>query len=466
MRQRYRHPALNLLMFGRWDDALGWLHAQSTDVAPRYKLDDVLSSFGDRAAMPALIEGLVDDLYAAGHQAAGALALAWSMMLADPRNPASFRFLPQLQFEVDHAEVDEEDWDELRRRIRQWWCGAEGAWIGSDVSIFRLAAVEVEDEKIIRNLAEVDPVAWRPPDSGTTSTPASLFADLGLPHLVVMPKEKSTKLNNFHAAYKPLVDAALPLVIVARLAQIRHALHEEFPHATAAVDLLLRDLRDGKPFRLKPVCICGPAGAGKSRMVRRLVDLVDRTLWLYRFDCASSTDGHFAGTSKGWGNTEASVPMRAIAQSRIANPVVMLDEIDKAAASITNGQLSHSLLAFLERETAARYRDQSLDAEVDLSGVSFISTANDPTRISGPLRDRFRMIRVPAPTLKHLPALSRHVMRDLAIEDESRSHDAPLAKDELEVIARAWRRAGFSMRALQKIVGATLDARDGFAMRH
>jgi hypothetical protein len=57
-------------------------------------------------------------------------------------------------------------------------------------------------------------------------------------------------------------------------------------------------------------------------------------------------------------------------------------------------------------------------------------------------------------------------MRDLAIDDEARQHDAPLATDELAVIAKAWARARFSMRALQKIVAATLEARDSYAPRH
>jgi ATP-dependent Lon protease len=75
-------------------------------------------------------------------------------------------------------------------------------------------------------------------------------------------------------------------------------------------------------------------------------------------------------------------------------------------------------------------------------------------------------VKVPDPTLSHLPALAANVMRDLALDDEERTHDAPLACDELEVIGRAWAKAGFSMRKLQKIVGATLEARDQHAMRH
>jgi ATP-dependent Lon protease len=123
-------------------------------------------------------------------------------------------------------------------------------------------------------------------------------------------------------------------------------------------------------------------------------------------------------------------------------------------------------LPFLDSETSARYRDQSLDAELDLSRLSYIATANDDTRLPPPLRDRFRIIKVASPSLQFLPQLAAQVMRDLSIEDGSRSCDAPLADDELAIIGKAWSKAGFSMRKLQKIVSATLEARDQYAMRH
>jgi ATP-dependent Lon protease len=246
--------------------------------------------------------------------------------------------------------------------------------------------------------------------------------------------------------------------------RIRAALHAEFPHAVTAVDLMLRDLREDEPFRIKPVVLVGSPGAGKSRVVRRLAELV--SLYVYRFDGAASSDNQFGGTAKAWANTEVSVPARAVAQSRTANPMVLIDEIEKSADRHHNGRLWDALLPFLDQETAGRYRDQSLDCELDLSRISFAATANDVTKLPGPLRDRFRVIRVPTPTLQHLPALAASVMRDLAAEDEARAGDEPLAEDELDVIGKAWSRAGFSMRSLQKIVGASLEARDQHAMRH
>jgi ATP-dependent Lon protease len=162
----------------------------------------------------------------------------------------------------------------------------------------------------------------------------------------------------------------------------------------------------------------------------------------------------------------ADLPARAIMTSKIANPICMVDEIERAGESTYNGQLWSAMMPFLESETSARYRETGLDAELDLSRVVHIATANSIDRLPAQLRDRYRVIRIPAPTLADLPALAALVMRDLAAEDESRSHDLPLADDELEIIGRAWAKERFSMRKLQRLISATLEARDACARRH
>ena len=453
-------PALEMLMLSRWDAAFGWLCGRSNCSVGC--MQSVLDAIGDRKTARKAILALIEDLYAKATPEAGKLALAWQMLTADPRQPATFRFLPQLQYALDDADIEEHVESELRERIKIWWRGAEGAFRSADVSIFRIADGEMLGDVV---LPDPEPELHPQEMTGHTSTSATLFADLGLPTLVVMPKARASKLNNFHAAYKEIVDAALPLVVVRDLVRMRAALHGEFPHATTAINSILRDLRVGKPFWLKPICLVSAPGAGKSRLVRRVADLV-RNLYVYRFDASSSSDSHFGGTSKAWSNTEPSVPARAVAQGKIANPVVLIDEIDKAAERNWNGRLWDSMLPFLDRETAARYRDQSLDAELDLSRISYIATANSVEKLPAALKDRLRIVRVPDPGLQHLAPLAAQVMRDIAIEDEARAHDPPLAGDELAVIGKAWERAGLSMRKLQKIVAATLEARDSYAPRH
>jgi hypothetical protein len=290
----------------RWDDAFGWLHAATEAIDVPIKA--FLESLGDRAAVQAGIIDLVDQLYASGTTKTGAMALAWSMLTADPRKPHSFSFLPQLQCAIDNADLQAEDDADVRARIRIWWRAAEAEWTDSEVSTFRIAEVETAPDDDLPDDREPE----LHPQEMTASTSATLFADLGLPTLVVMPESKASKLNNFHAQYKDLVDAPLPLVVAHDVARVRSALHGEFPHATMAVDLLLRDLREGQPFWLKPVLLVGGPGAGKSRLVRRVANLV-RNLYVYRFDAASSSDSHFGGTSKAWSKYRA---IRAISRRR------------------------------------------------------------------------------------------------------------------------------------------------------
>ena len=454
-KRTHEHPALELLTFQRWYDAFGWTLAASAPVIGESRaqsLVDVLGKHQSAIAAIAAIADLIEYLYALGSVEAGRWALAWAMLTVDPKFPESFvSVMAALQYALDNAVLDENDADALRARIRIWWRGAAGEWTDRTVSIFRIAHIETRP---------ADPEI----DDQPLPTRFSAKKVAAVPSLVVMPASKATKLNNFHSAFKEIVDAALPLVVANDVQYIRHTLYAEYPHATAAVDLLTRDLREGRPVTLKPVLLVGSPGCGKSRMVRRLGDILQ--LFTYRFDASAASDNQFGGTAKGWANTEASVPARAVAQSKIANPIVLVDEIDKAAERNWNGRLWDSLLPFFDPETASRYRDQSLDSELDMSRISYTATANSIERLPAPLKDRFRIIRMPEPTLAHLQALAANVMRDIAIEYEERLHDEPLAADELDVAGRAWTHAGFSMRKLQAIVRATLKARDQYAQRH
>lgn len=449
------HPALRILTFKRWDDACAHLWSASERLLDETRLAAVIDASDDRRRVGKEIMSVVDDLYALGTPEAGTLALAWSMLTVNPRQPHTFwTVLPQLQHALDAADMPEDNDAAQRARLRVWWRAAEGEWLDSTASVFRIAELEVR--KPDGDLAIFEP---------DISTADMLAADLGLPTLVVMQNSKAAKLKGDHGAWKEILDAPLRLVVARDLATVRATLHAEYPHATTAVDLLLRDLREGEPVRLKSAILLGSPGCGKSRLIRRMAGLLG--IGVYRFDGGSSADGvGYGGTPRGWAESTPCVPARAVLQYRIANPIAMVDEIEKASANPRNGALWSVLLQHTERETAARLRDAALDAELDLSWVCHLATANSVDPLPEALRDRYRIILMPNPTLQHLPQLALNVMRDLAAQDEARAGDEPLAPDELAVIGKAWATRRFSMRALQKIVAATLEARDQHAMRH
>ncbi|WP_161495815.1 AAA family ATPase [Bradyrhizobium japonicum] len=458
---KLEHPALVTLMAGRWDDAFGYVHHVSESTLGQARAQRLLDTCGDREAVQDEICETVDALYAVGTRAAGELALAWSMLTCLPSHPASFRaVLPQLQHELDTADLEANDDGDMRDRLRIWWAAGAGDHIKEKRSMFAIAvavlAGEIMKESALEPVPAFEPVdvaKWfRTPYDGPT--------------LTVMPASRATKLNNHNKPFAEILDKPLPLVCARNLAEAQRRLGYEFPHAATALSVLFKDLRAGEPIKFKSTILLGSPGCGKSRLIRRLATEIGLQ-HVTRYDAAGAADGHFSGTSKAWSNTEASVPARAVLASRTANPLIFIDEIDKATRpGSQNGSLMNSLAPFIEAETARNYRDHSLDCELRLDACSYLCTANDVTVLPDFLRDRFRVVRVPAPRLVDLPLLAASIMEDIAREDAERVGDDPLAADELYVIAKAWEKAGFSMRKLQKIVCATLEARDAYAMRH
>jgi hypothetical protein len=102
---------------------------------------------------------------------------------------------------------------------------------------------------------------------------------------------------------------------------------------------------------------------------------------------------------------EPAMATALVASAGLANPLIILDEIEKAATSKYNGNLLDALLPFLETRSASKYHDIFVQAPVDLSGVVWLATANDVKPLPKPFRDRCRILAFPSPTHPDLPAL-------------------------------------------------------------
>lgn len=267
-------------------------------------------------------------------------------------------------------------------------------------------------------------------------------------------------------ALESILGKSLPLVRLSEyeIKTAREMLCEEFPHAHGVITELLKDLRPGEPAWVRPTVLVGPPGAGKSSLARRC--LVAMQVPVSMYDAGTSADQAFSGTPRRWSGSHPSFPITAIHTEEIANIGIVVDELEKAGRS-TAGSMHDSLLSLLERATAKRWRDAYVDAEVDLSHVIWLFTANDLKGIPGPLRNRLRVLRVPLPSTEHIPALANGVLRDLLRErgiwDEW--SEPPLDGEELDAIQRACGDT-YSIRNLQKLVEVVLDARSKFSLRN
>lgn len=147
-----------------------------------------------------------------------------------------------------------------------------------------------------------------------------------------------------------------------------------------------------------PVIIHGDPGIGKTHYARTVAE--NAAVPLLVMDGATMISGfQLAGVERGWGSAGASPIVRLIADTGVANPVIMIDEIDKIGGSDQKAGNPHNvLLGLLEKISAQTWRCPYTELAIDMSRVSWIMTANDVSRVPQPLLDRCKLIRCNKPS--------------------------------------------------------------------
>ena len=189
------------------------------------------------------------------------------------------------------------------------------------------------------------------------------------------------------------------------------ALSKRLPNFSAVIDYIGHKLEAQRlcknPMRLPPLLLLGDAGVGKSHFCRTLTEALGMP-----FEClplaGTSQELHITGLSKNWGSAGPSRLAEIMGKVPMANPMVMVDEIDKAS----DIKLHNALLQIFEPETAARWVDQYVEVPIDLSRVMFVATANDLASLSPLLVSRFEVFEIKKPSDEQLVAVLNSIYFD------------------------------------------------------
>ena len=148
-------------------------------------------------------------------------------------------------------------------------------------------------------------------------------------------------------------------------------------------------------FNAQPLLIAGEPGVGKTAFCHRLAQKIGTYFSLISFS-SMSAGFVLGGMSSNWADGKPGKVVEALAKGRKANPILLLDEIDKAGGDNRYDPLG-ALYHLLEKETAASFIDEGLELSVDCSRIVWVATANDLVSIPAPIISRFTVIEVDPP---------------------------------------------------------------------
>jgi len=196
--------------------------------------------------------------------------------------------------------------------------------------------------------------------------------------------------------------------------------------------LILIERRGGDMFANTPVLLfVGLQGVGKTTLAMSVAKALDRNFVRIAMGGIGSTL-ELRGRSKSFPEAEPGQIIKALMKTQVKNPVILLDEIDKASGE--KGLLSDImavLLEILDPNQNHEFRDHYIDFPVDLSQVLFICSANNTGSISTALMDRMEVIKMPAYTDDEKLVIARDYLLPIIFKNSGLQAGELLINDDL-----------------------------------
>ncbi len=235
-------------------------------------------------------------------------------------------------------------------------------------------------------------------------------------------------------------------------------LYEDCPNFGEVLDDLTRylglSIAGGAGFNVMPVLLLGEPGVGKTHFGKRLAAVLGTEFEFISMN-ALSAGFVITGSSSTWKGAKCGKVAERLVRGNFANPVVLLDEVEKASGSTQSDPMA-ALYQLLEPETSRAFHDEFIDIDLDASQVFWVLTANSLEGIPPALLSRMAIYEVPSPTPDQAAGIAKRVyvglLRELKLQNvESALSDGVLDKLS-EVSPREMRKAlldglGFAVAA-------------------
>ena len=215
--------------------------------------------------------------------------------------------------------------------------------------------------------------------------------------------EKMLRLGGQRFTVKP---SALPEVdaLLDELPNFAEVLEDIRKHLALCID-------SNDSIEVPPMLLLGAPGIGKTHFARKIAQLLGTGFGFVPM--SSLTAGWvLSGASSQWKNAKPGKVFDTFLNGDYANPVIVVDEIDKASSDGQYDPLG-ALYELLEIETATRFVDEFVELPIDASGAVWLATANDAARIPEPLLNRLSVYEIDAPDAEGARRIALNIYREI-----------------------------------------------------
>lgn len=243
------------------------------------------------------------------------------------------------------------------------------------------------------------------------------------------------------------------------------ALHDAYPWLAPASTAVMRHMRTrtltgAAPFHVAPLILVGPPGIAKSSWARALARAFQAPA--IDIDIGATNGGTFAisGTERGWGSASPGRVVSTMLREQIANPLVIVDEIDKIPEQVPTtkgGNLPGAfevLKSMIEPSTAQNWTCPYHQIPLDLSGVSWVMTTNSIDHLPDAFLDRCKVVELGRPTEEQIVDVGQRMIT-ARLDGEWRDLAAGLLRKNLQDRAR---HASISLRGVERLVERIQEA--------